>query len=93
MVASGDRIYHGQGGGASCAGCHGSNAVGSPLGPDLTSAKWLWSDASYAGILRTIEEGVPSPKEYRSPMPPLSGAELASDQLAAVAAYVWPLSH
>jgi glucose/arabinose dehydrogenase/mono/diheme cytochrome c family protein len=93
MVALGDRVYHGQVGGAPCAGCHGANAAGSPLGPNLTSAKWLWSDGSYAGILKAIREGVPNPKEYRSPMPPMGGAELTSDQLAAVGAYVWALSH
>jgi glucose/arabinose dehydrogenase/mono/diheme cytochrome c family protein len=93
MVALGDRIYHGQVGGASCTGCHGANATGSPLGPNLTSRKWLWSEGSYAGVLKAIREGVPHPKEYRSPMPPMGGAELTSDQLAAVAAYVWALSH
>ncbi len=93
MVALGDRIYHGQVGGAPCAGCHGTNATGSPLGPNLTSGKWLWSDGSYAGILKSIREGVPNPKQYRSPMPPMGGAELTSDQLAAVAAYIWALSH
>src|SRR5580704_14751555 len=93
MVALGDRIYHGQVGGASCTGCHGSDAAGSPLGPNLTSKKWLWSNGSYAGILKTIKDGVPNPKEYCSPMPPLGGAQLTSDQLAAVAAYVWALSH
>src|ERR1700677_383648 len=93
MVALGDRIYHGQVGSAPCAGCHGGNAAGSPLGPNLTSGKWLWSDGSYAGILKTIKEGVPNPKEYRSPMPAMGGAELTSDQLAAVSAYVWAVSH
>jgi glucose/arabinose dehydrogenase/mono/diheme cytochrome c family protein len=93
MVALGDRIYHGQVGGAPCAGCHGANAAGSPLGPGLTSGKWLWSDGSYAGILKTIREGVPNPKEYRSPMPAKGGADLTSNQLAAVAAYVWALGH
>ena len=92
-VALGDRIYHGQVGGAACAGCHGANATGSPLGPNLTSKKWLWSDGSYAGILKTIRDGVPRPKEYRSPMPPMGGAQLTQDQLSAVAAYVWALSH
>ena len=92
-VALGDRIYHGQVGGAPCAGCHGANAAGSPLGPNLTSNKWLWSDGIYAGILRIIKDGVPSPKQYRSPMPPMGGAELTPDQLAAVSAYVWALSH
>ncbi|HEV3277758.1 MAG TPA: c-type cytochrome [Terriglobia bacterium] len=93
MVTLGDRIYHGQVGGAPCAGCHGANATGSPLGPNLTGKKWLWSDGSYAGILKTIRDGVPQPKEYRSPMPAMGGAQLTPDQLSAVAAYVWALSH
>ena len=76
MVALGDRIYHGQVGGASCAGCHGASGKGSPLGPDLTDTKWLWSDGSPAGIAKTITEGVMQPKEYRSPMPPMGGAQL-----------------
>ena len=93
MVALGDRLYHGQVAGAACAGCHGAHATGSPLGPSLTAGKWLWSDGSYAGILKTIREGVAHPKEYRSPMPPMGGAELTPDQLSALAAYVWALSH
>lgn len=93
MVILGDRIYHGQEGGAACVGCHGARGTGSPLGPALTGKKWLWSDGSYAGILKTIQEGVMHPKEYRSPMPPLGGAQLSPDQLSALAAYVWALSH
>lgn len=93
MVALGARIYHGEVGGAACAGCHGANGTGSSLGPSLTSRKWLWSDGSYAGILKIIRDGVPNPKEYRSPMPPMGGAQLTSDQLRALAAYVWALSH
>jgi glucose/arabinose dehydrogenase/mono/diheme cytochrome c family protein len=93
MVALGDRIYHGQLGGAACTGCHGDSGQGSPLGPDLTGKKWLWSDGSYAGITKTITEGVSQPKEYRSPMPPLGGAQVTPDQVKAVAAYVWSLSH
>ena len=93
MVALGDRIYHGQVGGASCAGCHGANGTGSPLGPDLTKKKWLWSDGSFAGILKVITDGVPQPKQYRSPMPPMGGAQLSDTQASAVAAYVWALSH
>jgi glucose/arabinose dehydrogenase/mono/diheme cytochrome c family protein len=93
MVALGDRIYHGQVGGASCTGCHGSTGSGTPLGPDLTDKKWLWSDGSWAGIAKTITDGVMQPKEYRSPMPPMGGAQLTDDQVKAVAAYVWSLSH
>jgi glucose/arabinose dehydrogenase/mono/diheme cytochrome c family protein len=93
MVALGGRIYHGRVGGATCTGCHGENGEGSPLGPKLTAHKWLWSDGSYAGIMKTIREGVPHPKEYRSPMPPMGGAQLTAGQLKALAAYVWALSH
>jgi glucose/arabinose dehydrogenase/mono/diheme cytochrome c family protein len=93
MVALGERIYHGQVGGAACTGCHGEKGEGTPLGPPLTGKKWLWSDGSYAGIAKTITEGVPDPKQYRSPMPPMGGAQLTPDQTKAVAAYVWALSH
>ena len=76
MVVLGDRIYHGQEAGGTCAGCHGENATGTPQGPSLTSGKWLWSDGSFAGILRVITEGVSHPKQYRSPMPAMGGSQL-----------------
>jgi len=93
MVALGDRIYHGQVGGATCTGCHGANAMGTPLGPDLTSSHWLWGDGSYPAIAKIITNGVPQPKQYRSPMPPMGGAQLTPDQVSALAAYIWGLSH
>jgi glucose/arabinose dehydrogenase/mono/diheme cytochrome c family protein len=93
MVALGERIYRGQVAGAACTGCHGESGEGTPLAPDLTGKKWLWSDGSFTGIARTITEGVSQPKEYRSPMPPMGGAQLAPDQVSALAAYVWGLSH
>ncbi len=92
IMALGDRVYHGQAGGATCTGCHGANAKGTPLGPDLTDAEWLWSDGSYAGIETTIKTGVDQPKQYRAAMPPLGGAQLTPAQVSAVAAYVWGLS-
>src|SRR5712671_2127863 len=93
MVALGQRIYRGQVGGAPCTGCHGENGEGTPLGPDLTGKKWLWSDGSYAGIKKTITVGVSQPKQYRSPMPPMGGAQLTPEQVSALAAYVWAISH
>ena len=93
MVALGDRIYHGQVGGATCTGCHGTNGAGTPLGPDLTDTKWLWSDGSFPAIAKTITTGVSEPKQYRAPMPPMGGAQLTPEQVSAVAAYVWGLSH
>jgi glucose/arabinose dehydrogenase/mono/diheme cytochrome c family protein len=92
-VALGNRIYHGQVANAPCAGCHGTNAEGTPLAPDLTGTKWLWGDGSLQAITKTITDGVPQPKNYRSPMPPMGGAQLSRSDVAAVAAYVWAISH
>jgi glucose/arabinose dehydrogenase len=93
MVALGERVFRGEVGGAPCTGCHGTNAAGTPLGPNLTDTTWLWGDGSFAAIAKTIEAGVPQPKQYRSPMPPKGGAELTPDQVSAAAAYIWGLSH
>jgi glucose/arabinose dehydrogenase/mono/diheme cytochrome c family protein len=93
MVALGDRVYHGQVGGATCTGCHGASATGTALGPDLSDKQWLWGDGSFPSIAKTITAGVPQPKQYRSPMPPMGGAQLTPDQVSAVAAYIWALSH
>lgn len=93
MVALGNRIYHGQVAEATCTACHGANGTGTPLGPDLTKNKWLWSDGSWAGITKSITDGVLKPKQYRSPMPAMGGSQLTPDQVSAVSAYVWALSH
>ena len=93
MVALGDSIFRGQVAGAPCAGCHGTDAKGTPLGSDLTANRWLWGDGSYASIVQTIREGAPSPKEHTGVMPPMGGAQLTPSQVAAVGAYVYSSSH
>jgi mono/diheme cytochrome c family protein len=92
-VALGKRIYEGEVASAPCAGCHGTDGKGSPQGPDLASGKWLWGDGSLAAIAHTITVGVPQPREYGAPMPPMGGAQLSAAQLSALAAYVWALGH
>src|SRR5277367_2414661 len=93
MVALGDRVYHGEVGGAPCAACHGDTGGGTTLGSDLTKNKWLWSDGSWKGITKTVTDGVATPKQYRSPMPAMGGAQLTPAQVEAVGAYVWAISH
>jgi len=93
QVALGERVFRGDVAGATCAGCHGSDAKGSPVGADLTARHWLWSDGSLAGIEKTIADGVPEPKEHQNAMPPMGGVELSRANLKAVAAYVWALGH
>jgi len=93
QVALGARIFSGAIGSAPCSGCHGTDGSGTPLGPDLTSGKYLWSDGSVAGITKTITDGVPKPKNHTGVMPPMGGAQLTPDQVKAVAAYVAALGH
>lgn len=92
VVALGDSIFHGQVAGAICFTCHGPAAKGTPgLAPDLTDAKWLHGDGSYAFIVKTVTAGVPKPKEAIAPMLPMGGAKLSPNQINAVAAYVYSL--
>lgn len=91
QVALGKKIFQGEIAGAACTGCHGPDGKGSPLGPDLTSGKWLWGDGSLKAITVAIAEGIPQPKEHPGVMPPMGGAQLSPEELAAVAAYVWAL--
>ena len=94
MVALGDSIFKGKVGGGTCIACHQATAKGIPgLAPDLTDKTWLHSDGSLAAIISTIEKGVPKPKQAAAPMLPKGGASLTSDQIKAVAAYVYSLSH
>ena len=92
QVALGDRIFHGEASDGTCSGCHGSDAGGTPEGPSLKGGQWLWSDGSLPGLMATIEKGVPNPKRYQGVMPPLGGAPLTKQDVAAVSAYVWAIS-
>jgi mono/diheme cytochrome c family protein len=93
QVALGGRIFHGQVGGAPCAGCHSADGKGSAIGADLTNGQWMWSDGSPQGIAQTIERGVPKPRDHIGAMPPMGGAQLSQADVAAVADYVWALAH
>jgi glucose/arabinose dehydrogenase len=92
QVALGERIFHGAVANGTCAGCHGSDGRGSPVGADLTHSPWLWSDGSLQGITGTIGQGVPKPKQVGGAMPPMGGTQLTADELKAVAAYVYTIS-
>ncbi|HET7470628.1 MAG TPA: c-type cytochrome [Gemmatimonadales bacterium] len=93
QIALGDSIFHGQVGGGTCSACHGQDAKGTAVAPDLTDSQWLNGDGSYQFIVNTITNGVPKPKQHPAPMPPKGGAPLTDDQVKAVAAYEYSLSH
>jgi glucose/arabinose dehydrogenase/mono/diheme cytochrome c family protein len=93
QVALGDRIFHGEASNGTCSGCHGSDARGSSVGPNLTAGTWVWGDGSLKAITNTIIKGVPGPRTYTGVMPPKGGADLSQSDVAAVAAYVWAIGH
>jgi glucose/arabinose dehydrogenase/cytochrome c5 len=92
QIALGRRLYSGEIAGAPCAGCHGADGEGTPVGPDLVDSQWLWGKGELADIRRSIVEGVPHPKRFPSPMPPRGGATLTDPQVDAIAAYLWSAS-
>ena len=92
-VALGERIFHGEVADGTCAGCHGSDAKGSPQAPSLVDGTWNFGDGSLKAITQTVADGVPRPRNYSDPMPPKGGATLSDTQVSAVAAYVWAISH
>lgn len=93
MLAEGDSIFNS----ASCRRCHGEGGSGGSWGPDLTDSTWVQSDGSLEGIRRTIFWGVRrelmSDPAWRFEMNPGGGADLAWEQYASLAAYVWSLSN
>ena len=89
-IAKGDTIFHKTG---LCYACHGSNAEGA-VGPNLTDAEWLQGDGSYAMIVATVTSGVPADKAKKGiAMPPKGGSSIGEEDVKAVAAYVYSLSH
>jgi mono/diheme cytochrome c family protein len=93
-IALGDSIFHGKVGGALCFTCHGPAGKGvTGLGPNLTDKEWTNGDGSVDFIRKTVTEGIPKPKKFPAPMPPKGGGSLNDSQIAAVAEYVYSLSH
>ncbi len=89
MIQEGTTIFHGPG---NCFTCHGQDAKGTSLAPDLTATTHLWV-STYPTYVDLIKKGVPQPKQHPAPMLPRGGSQITDDQVAAVAAYEWSLSH
>jgi cbb3-type cytochrome c oxidase subunit III len=89
-IAQGDSIFHKAG---NCYACHGANGEGI-VGPSLADAQWIHGDGSYEMIVVTVTKGIPKEEAKGGvPMPPKGGSTITDEQVKAVAAYVWSLSH
>jgi mono/diheme cytochrome c family protein len=90
MVEKGKQLFEGQG---LCAACHGFDGKGA-VGPDLTDTVWVHNKGSFEEIAAQIIRGIPeSESKSGNIMPPRGGSTLSDEELRAVAAYVWSLSH
>ncbi len=90
LARQGKKMFRG---GGNCYTCHGANAKGTPLAPNLTDTTWIQIDGSLPAIMELIRTGVPQPKQHPAPMPPMGGAQLSAAEVCALGAYVYSLSH
>lgn len=78
-----------------CAACHGPEAKGL-VGPDLTDSEWFSGEGEFDQIVAQITKGI-GPGEAQNAMgaimPARGGSGITDEQVKAVAAYVWTLSH
>jgi len=95
MISEGDSLFHK----ASCVRCHGADAKGAQNGPSLMGPTFMHVNGTYEDYVRLIMSGVPADsikdKSHRFAMRPKGGGQtpLTDDQVKAVAAYVYSLSH
>jgi mono/diheme cytochrome c family protein len=87
-VTAGQQIFTSTG---NCYTCHGPDAKGTALAPNLTDSEWLNIDGTFAAIQQNVKTGVPQPKQHPAAMPAMGGANLSDDQIRQVSAYVWSL--
>lgn len=89
LVAEGEAAYAAVG---TCAACHGADARGGPLGPDLRDGNWIWVDPAsptlLSDVMAVIRDGVSQPRDATMPMLPMGGATISETQLRAVSAYL-----
>ena len=95
MITQGDSIFNT----ASCQRCHGKGGIGAQNGPALAAGNWQHGSGSFDDIVKTISSGVTKEEmkdqTRRFPMRARGGVQplLTDEQVKAVAAYVWSISH
>lgn len=85
QILHGDRIFHGEAANGQCSVCHGVDGKGTTNGNDLTAGMFIWSDGSVKELKRTVLHNM-------SVAPRMDG-DLTPDDVDAVSAYVWAISH
>jgi cbb3-type cytochrome c oxidase subunit III len=90
LIERGGTLFTGLGG---CSNCHGADARGL-LGPDLTDDDWWHAKGSFLELVTQILNGVPVDQSTSgTAMAPRGGSGISEEEVMAVAAYIWTLSH
>jgi mono/diheme cytochrome c family protein len=90
-IAWGKALFHGS---ANCSACHGTGGRGSEYGPALTGALWLHGPGTYEWLIAQVKHGVPASRSATGePMPMRGWSQMNDEDVKAVAAYVWSISH
>ena len=84
-VRRGDRVFHGEAANGQCSVCHGTDGKGTTNGNDLTAGMFVWSDGSVNELKHTIL--------HNMAVAPGRDGDLDAEDVDAVAAYVWSISH
>lgn len=90
MVDKGKEIFTKQG---LCYACHGQEAKGL-VGPNLTDDVWIHGKGTFEDLVGIVTKGI-TKEESKSgvPMPAKGGSSISEEDVKAVAAYVYSLSH
>jgi mono/diheme cytochrome c family protein len=90
-VAWGKALFHGS---ANCSACHGVEGSGTTVGPPLTGALWLHGPGTYEWLADQIRRGIPAHGSMSGLAMPMRGWSMMNDDdVRAVAAYVWSITH
>jgi mono/diheme cytochrome c family protein len=88
MVDEGQQLY-----GTVCVACHGAAGMGGPVGPALNDQNWIHITGEFEEIVAITTSGVAQPRQYPAPMPARGGGPFTDEQIRAISAYVYALSH
>lgn len=90
-ITRGRSLFHGS---ANCAACHGDEARGTDEGPPLTGGLWLHGPGTYGWLVEQIKRGIPAHHTLSGkPMPMRGWANMPDEDVRAVAAYIWSITH
>jgi len=90
-IAWGESLFRGP---ANCSRCHGDRGRGTGYGPDLADAIWWHGPGTFEWLVREVTHGIPEQLTVTGGLMPARGwAPMNEDDVRAVAAYVWAISH